>query len=195
MLWKRRRHLDKLCRKIGILFSKIPLSPNNWTGLSLLLILITFYLLINQEFLIATIVFAFTSLIDAIDGSVARTTKKVTKLGGYLDSITDRTVEFITILGFFLAGFPDFLVSIETWVFLLLFGSFMSTYARAACFEKKVNKDVKGGILEHADRMIVFLLIILISNFSLQYATYLIALTAVLSLVSALQRFIKAIKR
>jgi archaetidylinositol phosphate synthase len=195
MLWKRRKYLDKLGRKIGLVFSKIPLSPNNWTALGLVLIIITFYFLINKEFLIATIIFAFTALIDMIDGSVARITKKVTKLGGYLDSITDRIVEFITILGLFLAGYPDVIVSIEIWLMLLFFGSFMSTYMRAASFEKKIKKNVIGGVLEHADRMVVFFLIILVSNFSLQYASYLIALAAVLALISALQRFFKATKR
>ena len=195
MLWKRRKHLDKLGRKIGLIFSKIPLSPNNWTGLGLVLAITTFYFLINREFLIATIVLAFTALIDMIDGAVAKITKKVTKLGGYLDSVTDRAVEFVIIFGLLLAGYPDFLISIEIWIFLLLFGSFMSTYMRAVSFEKKINRNVIGGILEHADRMLVFFLIIIISNFSLQYASYLIVLAAILSLVSALQRFLKATKR
>ena len=64
MLWKRRKHLDKFGRKIGKLFSSMPLSPNNWTGLGLILVIITFYFLVNKDFLIATILFAFTALID-----------------------------------------------------------------------------------------------------------------------------------
>jgi archaetidylinositol phosphate synthase len=195
MLWKRRKHLDKTGRKIGKIFSKIPLSPNKWTGMGLVLAIITFCFLVRHEFLLATVVFAFTAAIDMIDGAVAKVTKKVTRLGGFLDSYTDRAVEFVTILGLFLAGFPDVVISIETWLMLLFFGSFMSTYARAVSFEKKIRRNVKGGVLEHADRMLVFFFIILISNFSLQLASYLIVLTAVLSLLSALQRFLKATKR
>ncbi len=195
MLWKRRKHLDKLGRKIGMLFSKLPLSPNNWTGMGLILSIINLYFLFNKDFLIATVVFGFAALLDMIDGSVARIKKKVTKLGGYLDSVTDRTVEFVIILGLFLVGYPGFILPMDLWIFLLLFGSFMSTYTRAASFEKKIRRNVIGGILEHADRMLVFFLIIIISIFSLQYASYLIVLTAILSLVSALQRFTKATKR
>jgi phosphatidylglycerophosphate synthase len=200
MLWKRRKRLDKFGRKIGLIFSKVPLSPNAWTGLGLVLAVITAYFLANSEFLIATAVFAFAALFDMVDGSVARIKKKVSKFGGYFDSVADRTVEFLIILGFFLVGYPDFLIPTGVWIFLLLFGSFMSTYVRTVTFEKKffgfkIKKDIKGGILEHADRVIVFFLIMIVSIFSLQYASYVIAATAVLSLVSALQRFSKATKR
>ena len=79
MLYKKRDYFNKLGKKIGIIFSKFSLSPNQWTLLSLILILITFYFLINREFLIATVLFAFTAFIDMIDGAVAKITKKVTK--------------------------------------------------------------------------------------------------------------------
>ncbi len=195
MLYKRRIYFDKLGKRIGLIFSKMPLSPNQWTILSLVFALIMLYFLINQNFLLASVIFAFTAFIDVIDGAVARETKKVTKLGGYLDSITDRAVEFIIILGLFINNYPDFIFSMKIWLLLLLFGSFMSTYTRAAAFEKKVFKDLKGGILEHTDRLILFLIIFIVSVFSLKYASYLIILTTILAIVSALQRFLRAIKR
>jgi phosphatidylglycerophosphate synthase len=195
MLWKRRNYFNEISKKIGILFSKFSLSPNQWTMLSLLLVLITLYFLIKEEFLVASILFAFTAFIDMIDGAVARETKKVTKIGGYLDSIIDRVIEFIIILGLFLNNYPDFIIPIKIWLLFLLFGSFMSTYTRAVAFEKEVFKNLKGGILEHTDRLILFLLIIIISIFSLEYASYLIAITAILTNISALQRFLKVIKR
>ena len=126
---------------------------------------------------------------------MAKLNKKVTKIGGFLDSYTDRTIEFITILGLFLIDYPDFIISMKIWLMLLLFGSFMSTYARAVSFEKKLNKDVKGGILEHADRMLVFFIIILVSNFSMLYSSYIIVIATILSLISALQRFSIITKR
>jgi len=195
MLYKRRIYFDKLGKKIGFTFSKVSLSPNQWTFLSLVLALIMLYFLINQNFLFASVIFAFTAFIDVIDGAVARETKKVTKVGGYLDSITDRAVEFIIILGLSLNNYPDFIFSMKIWLLLLLFGSFMSTYTRAAAFEKKVFKDLKGGILEHTDRLILFLIVFIISIISLKYASYLIVLIAILANISALQRFLRAIKR
>jgi len=196
MLWKRRDYFDKnLGKKVGILFSKFSLSPNQWTTLSLVFALVLFYFLINGDFLTATFIFAFTAFVDMIDGAVAKATNKVTKLGGYLDSVIDRIIEFIIVLGLFLNIYPDFFIPIKIWLLFLLFGSFITTYIRAASFEKGLSKNPKGGILEHTDRLILFFLIILISNFSLQYAGYLIVIMTVLANVSALQRFLKVVKR
>lgn len=196
MLWKRRGYFDKtIGKKVGVIFSKLSLSPNQWTILSLVFALFMFYFLYKKEFLIASTIFAFTAFIDMIDGAVAKVTKKVTSFGGYLDSVIDRVIEFIIIFGLFFTDYPGYILCSRAWLMLLLFGSFMSTYTRAVAFEKKISKDIKGGVLEHTDRLILFFLIILISNFSLQYASYLIITAALLTNISALQRFLKAINK
>ncbi|MCW1298393.1 MAG: CDP-alcohol phosphatidyltransferase family protein [Candidatus Nanoarchaeia archaeon] len=160
-----------------------------WSSLSLLFILLTFYFLLKKSFLIALIFFSIASFIDVIDGAVARYRKMVTKKGAYIDTIIDRFVEFIVILGLFFVDYPKFILDSKVWLITLLFGSMMTTYVKASAFEKKiVKKEIKGGILERAERLILIFLIILLSNFSLEYACYLIALTAFLSIVSVFQR-------
>jgi len=196
MLYFKRKYFNKLSKKIGIRFSKLSLSPNQWTLSSLILVIISFYFLVNHNFLIATIVFAFTVSIDMIDGAVARVTNRVTIFGGYLDTIIDRLIEFIIILGLFLNPYPDFILPMNVWLLFLIFGSLMVTYTKASAFEKgMIKKELKGGgILEHPDRMILILAIILISNFSMLYASYLIVITTVLVGITALQRFVIAIR-
>jgi archaetidylinositol phosphate synthase len=194
MLYKRRAYFDGTSKRIGYMLSKIPITPNQWTCLSLILAFVTLYLLASREFFYASVLFALTAFIDMIDGAVARSSKKVTKLGGYLDSVSDRLIEFVIILGFFFAAYPDFIISINLWLMLLLFGSFMSTYTRAAAFEKEVFKGLGGGVLEHTDRLISYLIIIIVSAFSLEYASYIIALVALLADVSAVQRFMKVVR-
>ena len=195
MLYLKRDAFKSIGKRLGRSFGKLPPSPNQWTSLSLVLALITFYFLINQNFSLAAVVFAFAAFIDMIDGAVARETKTVTKMGGYLDSVTDRVIEFIIIFGLFIVGYPAVVLPISVWLLFLLFGSFMSTYLRAAAFEKQVYKDLKGGILEHTDRLLFLLAIFIVSAISLSYASYLIVLMAALANLSALQRFAKAIKR
>jgi phosphatidylglycerophosphate synthase len=126
-----------------------------------------------------------------VDGAVARASNRATKFGAYLDTTIDRFVEFFIIFGLFFVDYPSFILSSQAWLMILLLGSMMSTYSKSAAFEKGlINKESKGGgILEHTDRLLLFLVIILISYFSLQYATYLIALTSILTLVSFAQRF------
>ncbi len=197
MLYKKRKYFKKLSKNIGYIFSKLPLSPNQWTVSSLFLAVIVSYFLINQNFLISFILCIFTVSIDMVDGAVARATNKVTKFGAYLDTIIDRFIEFFIIFGLFFIEYPVFIFSSKTWLIILFFGSMMSTYSKPAALEKGlIKKELKGGgILEHTERLILFLIIILISYFSLDYATYLIVLTSILTIISFLQRFFIATKR
>jgi archaetidylinositol phosphate synthase len=189
MLYKKREYFDKLSKRIGIIFSRFPLSPNQWTLLGLLLTLITFYFLIENEFFIASIIFAFTAFIDIIDGAVAKVNNRVSVLGTYLDTITDRYVEFIIISGLFFIKYPSFIFSDKIWLFIILFGSFMTSYSISAAHEEGVEEiKLRGGILERAERMIFLFLIIILSTFSRTYALYLIVIMAILANITALQR-------
>jgi phosphatidylglycerophosphate synthase len=191
MLYKKRKYFKDVSRGLGYTFSRLPISPNQWTLSSLFLALIVFYFLVGQNFLISFIVCIFAISIDMIDGAVARATERTTKFGAYLDTVTDRFIEFLIIFGLFFIPYPNFIIVSQAWLMILLLGSMMSTYSKSAAFEKGlIKKESKGGgILEHTDRLLLFLVIILISYFSLQYATYLIALTSALTLVSFAQRF------
>jgi len=197
MLYKKRKHFKDVSKNLGYVFSKFPISPNQWTTLSLVLALILFYFMINQNFLVSFVLGILTVSIDMIDGAVARVTGKATKFGAYWDTIIDRFIEFFIIFGLFSINYPIFIFSSKIWLMLLLFGSMMSTYSKSAAFEKGlIKKELKGGgILEHTDRLILFLIIILLSYFSLEYATYLIALTSILTFISFLQRFFIVTKR
>ncbi len=203
MLYERREKFQDLSIKIGMLFSKLPLSPNAWTISSIVPALISFYFLIQRQdatsYLIAAFFFALSAFIDVIDGAVARVTGRVTVVGAYLDTITDRLIEFIIIFGLFFSAYPRVFLASKSWIFILLFGSMMTTYVKAAAFEKRiVQSELKGGILERGERLFLIFLIILVSGLpisdSLLYASYIIVLTAVLALVSATQRFIIAVK-
>jgi archaetidylinositol phosphate synthase len=197
MLYKKRKYFKDFSKNIGNTLVKIPISPNQWTISSLILAIILFYFLVNQEFLISFIVCIFTIFIDMVDGAVARASNRSTKFGAYLDTIVDRFIEFFIIFGLIFIGYPSFILSSQAWLMLLFFGSMMSTYSKPAAFEKGlIKKEMKGGgILEHTDRLLLLLVIILLSYFSKNYAIYLIALTSVLTLISFLQRFRIVTKR
>lgn len=193
MLYARREIFDKLSIKIGRFFSRFRLTPNQWTIITIPLSLLTFYFLLKEELLFALVFFAATSFIDFIDGSVAKYTGKISKKGAYLDTIADRYVEFIILFGLFFVIYPHIIFSSKTWIIILLFGSVMTTYVKSSAFEKGLG-EIKGGVLERAERLILIFLVILVSYFSRTYGMYLIILTAVLANVSALQRILKAIK-
>jgi hypothetical protein len=65
----------------------------------------------------------------------------------------------------------------------------MTTYAKSAAKEKGVvYQELKGGLLERAERMIILFIGILLASVQPLFLTYVIIILAVLSNISALQR-------
>ncbi|PIN98747.1 MAG: CDP-alcohol phosphatidyltransferase family protein [Candidatus Diapherotrites archaeon CG10_big_fil_rev_8_21_14_0_10_31_34] len=193
MISQNREKFKAVSIKTGLIFGKLPLTPNQWTLFSLIPALLCFYFLLKANFVFAVIFFALAAFIDVIDGAVARVQGKTTKKGAYLDTITDRYVELIVFLGLFLTQLPLFYFSSQFWIFLALFGSIMTTYSKAAAKEKLLlESELKGGLMERPERLILLFLVLLSAIFNLQYTVYLIALFAVLTNLSAFQRILKA---
>jgi phosphatidylglycerophosphate synthase len=187
--YAKRQKFGGLSSKIGKTFARLGLSPNQWTFLTIIPTLIALYFLIERQFLIAAVFFMLSALIDLVDGSVARFTGKVSKLGAYLDTIMDRYMEGIIVLGLLLAGLPHFYIPVYAWIFLYFLGSFMTTYAKSAAKEKDlVEMEIKGGLLERGERLIILFIGILLAHFSRVYLTYIIVILAILTNFTALQR-------
>ena len=186
--------------KVGIIFSKLGLSPNQWTLLSLVPTFIALYFLIKEAFLQAAILFIFASFIDIVDGSVAKVTGRVTKFGGYLDNVIDRYVEGIIIFGLLFASLPNlvlsgFTIPVTALIFIYLFGGMMTTYAKASAKERDiVEKELKGGLLQRAERLLILFVGILLAIYNPLYLTYVIAILAVLTNITAIQRIFIAFR-
>ena len=203
VLSKRRERFSGFSVKVGIIFSKIPLSANQWTVLSLVPILGALYFLVNEQFLYAAGLFIISAFMDMIDGAVARVTGTVSKKGAYLDTVVDRHVEGIIIFGLLFASLPNlpipglwFNIPIQAWLFLYFFGAMMTTYVKAAAKEKDlVEKELRGGILERAERLIILFIGMLLAAIDPFYLSFVIAALAVLSNVTSLQRIWAAVRK
>jgi phosphatidylglycerophosphate synthase len=188
-LYKIRERFSGFSIRVGAVFSRIGLSPNQWTVLSLVPALLAVYFLVNQSFIVAALLFLLSAFLDLVDGSVARVTGKETRLGAYLDTIVDRYVEAIIIFGLLFSGLPGLYMPAEGWLFLYFFGAMITTYAKSAAREKDiVEREVKGGLLERAERLIILFIGILIASINPLYLTYVVVLLALLTNISALQR-------
>ncbi len=192
MLYERRDRFSGIDRRIGKAFSFLP--PNAWTVLSVIAALPVLYFIIREDFVLAAIMFAAAAFFDKIDGSVARFAGKVTKRGAYIDTIADRYVEFIAVTGLLFISVPSLILPFYLWMFLFLFGSMMTTYAKASAKEK-LDKEIKGGVLERSERMALLFAGILLAYFSKSYLAYIIAFMAIFSNITALQRIRKALTK
>ncbi|VVC04051.1 Archaetidylinositol phosphate synthase [Candidatus Burarchaeum australiense] len=186
--------------RIGIAFSRIPLSPNAWTVLSVLPALVGFVMLVQHEMGSAIALFALSALMDAIDGGVARVTGRVTNLGAYLDGIADRIVEALLLFGLLFYGVQDWLLPGYAWVALVLFaGTMMTSYARAYADHRKAlsEEDVKRmpGILERAERLVlIFAGMAAGLAYGPIYLTYALAAAGALACVTVVQRVLFVVK-
>ncbi|MFH0832514.1 MAG: CDP-alcohol phosphatidyltransferase family protein [Candidatus Aenigmatarchaeota archaeon] len=186
MLYGRREKFSGIEEKLGRLFRFM--SPNRLTMMTLIPALLTFYLLVQKYFFAAGVMLLITFLFDVIDGSVARFAKKETRFGAYLDTVVDRYVEFIIILGLLFVNPPMMIFPSYVWIILLLFGSLMTTYVKSAAIEKKMVKNLTGGI-ERAERGIILFFGIVFAGYQEIFLTYVIIILAILTNLSAISKF------
>ena len=194
---KSRFDTERVSVKIGLVFSRFGISPNTWTVMSLIPAVLGFITLVVFNNLPASLFFFILSGgIDAIDGAVARVTRSISALGAFLDGVIDRYVEILLYTGllFYLfhkdvSGIPNpFLIC------LLIFGALMPTYIRAYAHHRGVVTDPTdqrrmGGILERAERLTLIYIGMFLGSVSGDiWLIYVIALTAVLANITALQR-------
>jgi len=195
MLEEKREKFKRISNWTGSIFSKLGLTPNQYTLISLVFVLVSFYFLIKERLILALIFFLLAAFLDFIDGAVAKFLEKKTKKGAYLDTISDRYVEGIILLGFLFLPLADFLLPAKIWIFLAFFGSLMTTYSKAAAKEKELTQaELKKGLLGRAERIILIILAIFLGIFNLSWMFYPIIFLAVFSNLTALQRIYLSLK-
>jgi len=196
MLEENREILEKATEKANRYFSLIKISPDIFTLSSLIFAFFSFVFLIKNNLLLAGLSFISAAILDWLDGKIARATRKVTKIGAYLDTIIDRYVEGVVLLGFFFIPLPKFIFPASIWIFLALFGGFLTTYSKAARKEKGLSSEKSKFFLAgRGERIIIIFLSIILGIFNLYLTTYLIFFLAIISNLSALQRIFLTIKK
>jgi CDP-diacylglycerol--glycerol-3-phosphate 3-phosphatidyltransferase len=127
------------------------------TGVSLCALAAVLVLFENRNeilfFWLAAVVFVVGSLLDILDGALARAGGKTTPFGAFLDSTTDRVGEglMLTALAYVLARHHHLVfVAVTT---LAVAGSFLVPYTRAKAEAIGLRGDV--GIGSRAERVVV----------------------------------------
>jgi phosphatidylglycerophosphate synthase len=195
MLEEKREKFKKIEELAGKIFSKLGPSPNQYTLNSIFFGFFCFVSIVYKNFILALIFFLISALLDFIDGAVARYSNKVTKIGAYLDTISDRFVEGLIFLGLLSLSLPKFFIEAKYWIFLCFFGSLMTTYAKAAAKEKElVTQELKKGFFGRGERMILLSITFFLGIFNQNLMIYPISLLAIFSNLTAIQRIILALK-
>jgi CDP-diacylglycerol--glycerol-3-phosphate 3-phosphatidyltransferase len=140
---------------------------------------------------LAAVVFVIGSVLDILDGALARAGGKSTAFGAFLDSTTDRVGEgaMLAAIGFVLARQGDDVAVLLTS--LAVAGSFLVPYVRAKAEALGLRGDV--GLGSRAERVVVITAGLVLAPWGLlPYAIYLLAAT---SWLTVLQRVLHVRKQ
>src|SRR2546421_3557434 len=154
-------------RAIGIVFGSIidlivrwlalsRIHPNVLTFLGLMINSWAAFLLAAGRFQAAALVVIGAGVFDMVDGRVARETNRVTRFGGFFDSVLDRYSDLALFMGLlvYYASINRFFYIVLTAI--VMTGSVMVSYTRARA-ENTIPK-CKVGFLERPERVVLIIL-------------------------------------
>ena len=190
MLNNFRDSLQPYLEKIARGFSSTGISPNGWSAIGLGFA-ITSALIYgsNMEFalVVGGIILLIAGFFDIVDGQVARVSQKVTKSGGFLDSVFDKIAEVAIFLGILFGGFAE-----PYLVFLAITFSLLVSYTRARA--ESLGVKLQGiGIGERAERLLVIAIIGIIGF--MEYAVIIVIIIAGITLIQRIVITTKALKK
>jgi CDP-diacylglycerol--glycerol-3-phosphate 3-phosphatidyltransferase len=175
------------------------ISPNLLTALGLILSMVTALVLAQGAIFLGGWLVLFAGIFDMLDGAMARVRNAATPFGAFLDSTLDRFSESIVLLGllFYALTRPDMHDLLWPWpseqawvitlIFLALMGSLMVSYTKARA--EGLGVECKGGLLARPERVII-LAVGLVFNFDLGLYVWALAILAVLTNVTAVERMV-----
>jgi len=144
--------IDRIVRWLAL--SRI--HPNVLTFLGLVINIVAAYLFAAGSFRWAGAVVIGAGLFDMVDGRVARETNRVTRFGGFFDSVLDRYSDLALLMGLlvYYASINRFFYVVLTAI--VMTGSVMVSYTRARA-ENTIPK-CKVGFLERPERVVLLII-------------------------------------
>jgi CDP-diacylglycerol--glycerol-3-phosphate 3-phosphatidyltransferase len=156
-----------ITRGIGLFFGKIihaivralalsRVHPNVLTFIGLLINIWAAVLFSYGKFVYAGLVVIGAGLFDMVDGRVARSTNRVTRFGGFFDSVLDRYSDLALLMGLlvYYASINRFFYIVLTSI--VMTGTVLTSYARARA-ENTIPK-CKVGFLERPERVVLIII-------------------------------------
>jgi len=155
-------------------FRSLPFTPNQVTVAGLSLNGVAAVLIYQEHFVWATVAFVTGSILDILDGALARSHGKLTQFGSFLDSTTDRISEGFVLGAIALVLSKQGHEAALASVFVALVGSFLVSYTRAKAEALGLSGAV--GLMGRAERIVLVAIALPFAGHgSLPYAMYLLA--------------------
>lgn len=182
-----RRLAQSLLNSIAVRLNRLGVTPNALTLIGFLGMCVIGLVLANGQFALGGVLIILAGMFDALDGSLARLTNRVTKFGAFLDSTTDRYAEGVLFLGILAWYLPRGVTNVAYLVYLSLLGSLMVSYARARA--EGIGVECKEGLLTRFERIALLVIgLLLTAVFGDTPILVVLAILAVFTNITAVQR-------
>jgi len=146
------------------LLARTPITPNTLTWLGFWITVGAAVLVVTGNFFAAGFVVLVAGFFDMLDGALARTTNRVTRFGGILDSTLDRLSEAVLLLSLLVIYTRGQQVAESLLVGVALLGSLLVSYIRARI--EALGMQCKVGLFTRPERVIILALGLLLSQFN-----------------------------
>jgi CDP-diacylglycerol--glycerol-3-phosphate 3-phosphatidyltransferase len=165
----------------------IGLTPNKLTLIGFFAMCGIGILLAYGHFALGGVLIVAAGIFDALDGSLARLTNRVTKFGAFLDSTTDRFAEGALYFGILYWFLQQGSIYVAYLVFLTLLGSLMVSYTRARA--EGIGVEMKEGLMTRFERITLLVIgLLLTAAFGSAPILIVLGILAILTNATAVQR-------
>jgi CDP-diacylglycerol--glycerol-3-phosphate 3-phosphatidyltransferase len=165
------------------------LTPNGITVIGLSLTIVAAALIGNGLLLAGAGVLFFGSILDAVDGGLARATGGTTPFGGFLDSTLDRSGEAIAFIGigaWIVTTQPEPTLPMIA-LLVAMGGSLLVSYAHARAQGIGLSADV--GLAPRTERLVLVILGVALAGFGFVPGLIgVLVILAILTVVTVVQR-------
>ena len=139
------------------------LTPNHWSVISLfvgLMAAVSLGVGLPATFVLGGLLAQFASILDGVDGEVARLRHVASRHGGWLDAVMDRYADMAILLGLAVGGWR---LAADLWIWPVLFlaitGAMMVSYTRARFEGAGLGAAPAGGLPVRRDSRIFIVMV------------------------------------
>lgn len=186
-------------------FSRLPITPNMWSVVSLVCAFAAGAFFAVGQPLLGVLFVVLNACLDVLDGALARYMKIASPVGDYLDHVFDRyadTAIVVGILVYLIYGMQVWTCPVPAWLIGMfaitgvLLSSYLGTQAQAVGLKRNY-----GGLLGRADRLIL-LVLFGVAQFvypmpilwGLPFLGWLLVIYGLFGHITAVQRFVMGLR-
>lgn len=177
--------VDKAVKPVGDGLRRTGMSPDHLTVMGLVVAVGAAIAIGAGELRLGLVLVILAALPDLFDGALAKASNTSSQRGAFFDSVIDRVTDALLFGGVAWYFASDESPHMAMLPFAILALSSVISYQRAKA--ESLGLDAKGGLMERAERIILFCLGLLIPPLLIPILWVMLALTA----VTAVQRFVK----